>query len=239
MLTDSRSQSPAVSYQLSARVFRSVPDLGLGLLCAAAWLNLFNLGARHGVGLMLLVEIEGWIIVVTFVSAALAYALTKDTEWGERVKDVIGIVTFCAIPPIYFAVSWHVWWPIPTYALLLWNRFRLARMGAEEARKLRLPVREMVTYAVAGLASLWLVIPVLGASAAEFRIADYPGWCHAPEILIPDDIRNLRKVVTWCEEPHRALAAGVFYYWATALVTLLRGPYKLAMFGWVRRSEEE
>jgi len=217
----------ALSDQLSARLLRSLPDIGLGLLFAAAWLNLFSLGARYGVGLMLLVEIEGWIIIVTFVSAAFAYALTKDKEWTERAKDVIGIVTFCAIPPVFFAVRWHVWWPIPTCALLLWNRFRLARMGKEGARRLRIPVREMVTYAAAGLASLWLSIPVLGATATEFRIADYPGWCHGPELLIPDDIRNLRKVVTWCDEPHRALAAGVIYYWVTGLVTLLRRSRRL------------
>jgi len=204
-------------------------------LIGAAWLNLFNLGARHGVSLMLLVEIEGWIILVTLMSAALAYALTKDTEWTERAKDVIGLVFFCALPPIYFAVRWHVWWPIPTYALLLWNRFRIARMGEEGAHQLRIPLREMVTYAAAGLASIWLAIPVLGAASAEFRIADYPGWCHAPELLIPDDVRNLRKVVTWCDEPHRALAAGVFYYGVTGLLTLLRVPYRLTMFGWVRR----
>jgi len=227
----------AVGYRLSARLIRSLPDLGLGLLFAAAWLNLFNLGARHGVSLMLLVEIEGWIIIVTFMSAAFAYALTKDTEWTERAKDVILLVFFCALPPVYFALRWHVWWPIPTYALLLWNRFRLARMGEAGARKLRIPLREMVTYAAAGLASLWLAIPVLGAASAEFRIADYPGWCHAPEILIPDDVRNLRKVVTWCDEPHRALAAGVIYYWVTGLLTLVRGPYRLTMFGWVRRDD--
>jgi hypothetical protein len=235
MLTD--KEPSAVSYQLSARLVRSLPDLGLGLLFAAAWLNLFNLGARHGVSLMLLVEIEGWIIIVTFISAAFAYALTKDREWTERLKDVVYLLICCAIPPIYFAVSWHVWWPIPTYALLLWNRFRVAHMGKERARQLRFPVREMVTYAAAGLASIWLAIPVLGAAAAEFRIADYPGWCHAPEILIPDDVRNLRKVVTWCDEPHRALAAGVFYYWVTGLLTLLRGPYRLTLFGWVRRDD--
>jgi hypothetical protein len=235
MLTE--KQPSAVSYRLSARLVRSLPDLLLGLLFAAAWLNLFNLGARHGVSLMLLVEIEGWIIIVTFLSAAFAYALTKDTEWTERAKDVIGLVFFCALPPIYFALRWHVWWPIPTYALLLWNRFRLARMGEAGARKLRIPLREMVTYAAAGLASLWLAIPVLGAASAEFRIADYPGWCHAPELLIPDDVRNLRKVVTWCDEPYRALAAGVIYYWVTGLLTLLRGPYRLTMFGWVRRDD--
>ena len=228
----------AVDYRLSARLIRSLPDIGLGLLFAAAWVNLFNLGARHGVSLMLLVEIEGWIIVVTLFSAALAYALVKDKEWTERVKDVVGLVTICAIPPLYFALRWHLWWPIPTYALLLWNRFRLARMGEEGARKLRLPLREMVTYGVAGLASIWLAIPVLGATAAEFRIADYPGWCHGPEFFIPDDIRNLRKVVSWCDEPHRAFAAGVFYYWVTALVTLLRGPRKLTVFGWVRRDDD-
>ncbi|SRR5712692_1301399 len=235
MPTEQRSQPSAVSHQLSARVCRSLPDLLLSLLIGAAWLNLFNLGARHGVSLMLLVEIEGWIILVTLMSAALAYALTKDTEWTERAKDVIGLVFFCALPPIYFAVRWHVWWPIPTYALLLWNRFRIARMGEEGAHQLRIPLREMVTYAAAGLASIWLAIPVLGAASAEFRIADYPGWCHAPELLIPDDVRNLRKVVTWCDEPHRALAAGVFYYGVTGLLTLLRVPYRLTMFGWVRR----
>jgi hypothetical protein len=235
MLTE--EQPSAVSYRLSARLIRGLPDLFLGLLFAAAWLDLFNLGARHGVSLMLLVEIEGWIILVTLMSAALASALVKDKEWTERAKDVVSLVLFCALPPMYFAMRWHVWWPIPTYALLLWNRFRLARMGQEGARKMRIPVREMVTYAAAGLASIWLAIPVLGAAAAEFRIADYPGWCHAPELLIPDDVRNLRKVVTWCDEPHRALAAGVIYYWVTGLLTLVRGPYRLTMFGWVRRDD--
>src|SRR5262245_13937243 len=237
MLTESRSQPSAVSYQLSARILRSLPDLGLGLLFAAAWLNLFNLGARHGVSLMLLVEIEGWIIIVTFLSAAMASALIKDKGWIERAKDVAYLIVICAAPPIYFAVRWHVWWPIPTYALLLWNRFRLARMGAEGDRQLRMPLREFLTYGAAGLASLWLAIPVLGASAAAFRIADYPGWCHAPEMLIPDDIRNLRRVVTWCDEPHRALVAGMVYYWVTALITLLRGPNRLTLFGWVRRDD--
>ncbi len=230
-------QPSPVSSQLSARAIRSLPDLLLGLLFGAAWLNLFNLGARDGVGLMLLVEIEGWIIVVTFMSAALAYGLAKDTEWTERAKDVVGLGLFCALPPIFFALRWHVWWPIPTYALLLWNRVRLARMGEEGARRLRIPLREMVTYAAAGLVSVWLVIPVLGAAATEFRIAEYPGWCHAPELLIPDDVLKARKVVTWCEEPHRALAAGVVYYWITGVLTLLRGPYRLTMFGWVRRDE--
>lgn len=220
-----------------ARLINSLPDLGLGVLFCAAWLNVFDLGVRYGVGLMLLIEIEGWIIIVTFMSAAFASALAKDTEWTERAKDVIGLVVFCSLPPIFFAVRWHVWWPIPTYGLLLWNRFRLARMGEEGGRKLRIPLREMVTYAAAGLASIWLSIPVLGATAAEFHIADYPGWCHAPELLIPDDIRNLRRVVTWCDEPHRALAAGVIYYWVTGLLTLLRGPNRLTLFGWVRRDD--
>src|SRR5260221_13311120 len=112
----------AVSYRLSARLIRSLPDLGLGLLFAATWLNLFNRGGRRGVALMLLVEIEGWIIIVTLIPAALASPLTKKRGWPERAKDVFYLVVFCALPPIYFAVRWHVWWPIPTYALLLWNR---------------------------------------------------------------------------------------------------------------------
>lgn len=228
------SQPSAISYQLPARLIRSIPDLLLSLLFTAAWLNLFNLGSRHGVALMLLIEIEAWIIVVTFMTGALGYALAKDKAWTERAKDVIGIVVFCALPPIFFAVRWHLWWPIPTYALLLWNRFRLARMGEEGARRLRIPLREMVTYAAAGLASIWLFIPALGAAALQFRIADYPGWCHAPELLIPDDVLSARKVVTWCDEPYRALAAGVIYYGVTGLLTLLRGPYKLTLFGWVR-----
>ena len=47
-------------------------------------------------------------------------------------------------------------------------------------------------------------------------------------------------MVTWCAEPHRALAAGAVYYVLTGLLTLLRGPYRLSlMWGWVRRDAEE
>lgn len=222
------------------RAAHSVPDLALGTLFLGAWLDVFDLGTRYGVSLMLLIEIEGWILLVTFMTGALAHSLATDETWQEKAKSFFALVFFCTIPPVFFALRWHLWWPVVAYAVLLWNRLRQAHAGAAATRQIRVPLRELVLYAGAAAASMWLSIPALGAAAARFRIDDYPGWCHAPEILLPEDLRTGAHFVTWCSEPHRALTAGALYYVLIGLVTLLRGPYRLSLlWGWVRRDPAE
>jgi len=231
---------PPEGWRFGARLAHSIPDLALGTLFGAAWLDLLGLGGRYGVDLMLLVEIEGWTLLVTFLTVGFAFGLATDEEWKEKAKDVVGLVVLCAIPPAYFAVRWHVWWPVAAYGALLWNRLRVARAGREGARRLRAPLRELILYGAAAAASVWLWIPVIGAADVYFRITEYPGWCHAPEWLLPDELFEDKRVVSWCLEPHRALAAGGLYYVVTGLLTLLRSPYRLSLlWGWVRREPEE
>jgi hypothetical protein len=223
-----------------SRLSHALPDLALGALFIAAWLDLLGLATRDGVSLMLLVEIEGWILVVAFMTTGLAYGLATDSDPKEKLKALALLVLACTIPPVMFAARWRVWWPIGAYGALLWNRLRLARAGAAGARGLRAPLRELVLYAGAAAASMLVAVPAFRAAAADFRIADFPGWCHAPELVIPDDLLRGEHVVTWCVEPFRALAAGAVYYVATGLLTLLRGPYRLSLlFGWVRRESGE
>ena len=231
---------PPEGRHLGRRAARSLPDLALGVLFGAAWLNLVELGARHGVSLMLLIEVEGWILLVTFFSGVLAFGVASEADWGEKTKLLVALVLVCAAPPAFFALRWHLWWPVGAYAGLLWNRWRVAQGGVSQARRLRLPVREILVYGAAAAASLWLAIPAFGAGAAHFHLADYPGWCHAPEWVLPDDLLRDPRVVTWCVEPHRALVAGAAYYLMTGLLTLKRGPYRLSLlFGWVRREAVE
>jgi hypothetical protein len=223
-----------------ARLAHGLPDLALGGLFGAAWLDLFGLGSRYGVDLMLLVEIEGWILIVTILSVGAAYGFATEPEWKDKAKSMAVLVLLCAVPPAYFALRWHLWWPVAAYGVLLWNRVRLARAGREGTRHLRAPLREIVLYGAAAAASMWLSIPALGASDVHFRIADYPGWCHAPQVLLPDELLRDPRVVSWCAEPHRALAAGSLYYAAIGLLTLWRGPYKLSLlWGWVRREPDD
>ena len=210
------------------------------MMFAAAWLDLFGLGGRYGVSLMLLVEIEGWTLLVTFLTAGAAYGFATEEEWKEKAKSMALLVLLCAIPPAYVALRWHLWWPVVAYGALLLNRVRGARAGRDGARRIRAPLRELVFYGVAAAASVWLSIPALGAADVHFRIADYPGWCHAPEWLLPDELFENKRVVSWCAEPHRALAAGSLYYALTGLMILLRSPYRLSLlWGWVRRDPEE
>ena len=225
---------------IGVRLLHALPDLGLAVLFSLAWIDLFALGARYGVSLMLLVEIEGWILIVTFMTAGLAYGLATDQDPKEKLQTLGLLVLACTVPPVVFAIRWHVWWPIGAYAGLLWNRLRLARAGAQGTRRMRAPLRELILYGAAASASMLLAIPVLGAAASDFHLADFPGWCHAPELVVPDEILRAEQVVTWCTEPHRALAAGGIYYAGTGLLTLLRGPYRLSLlFGWVRRDTVE
>ena len=217
-----------------------LPDLALGTLFAAAWLDLLGLGARYGVSLMLLIEIEGWTLLVTILTIGAAYGFATEEQWKEKAKSMAVLVLLCAAPPAYFALRWHLWWPVVAYGALLWNRVRGARAGRDGVRRFRAPLRELALYGAAAAASVWLSIPELGAADVHFRIANYPGWCHAPELLLPDELFEDKRVVSWCLEPHRALAAGSLYYAVTGLLTMLRGPYKLSLlWGWARREPED
>jgi hypothetical protein len=232
--------SPPEGRGLARRFLLSVPDLAFGTLFLAAWLDVARLGNRYGVDLMLLIEIEWWSLGVSLLTAAMTYSLVTDEQWSEKAKSLFALVFLCAAPAVFFAIRWHIWWPVGAYAVLLWNRLRVARAGASGVRRMRAPLREIVLYAVAALGSMWLSLPVLGAGEIQFRIADYPGWCRGPEALLPDELLAAPGVVTWCVEPHRALAAGAVYYVLTGLLTLLRGPYRLSlMWGWVRRDPEQ
>lgn len=218
----------------------SLPDLALGTLFLAAWLDVAGLGNRYGVDLMLLIEIEWWSLAVSLLTAAMTYSLVTDEQWSEKTKSLFALILFCAAPAVFFAVRWHIWWPVGAYAALLWNRLRVARAGASGVRRMRAPLRELVLYAVAALASMVLALPALGAQEIQFRIVDYPGWCRAPEALLPQGFFADAHVVSWCAAPYRALAAGVAYYGLSGLVTLLRGPYRLSLlWGWVRRDGAE
>lgn len=217
---------------LGRRALLSLPDLALGGLFLSAWLNVAGVAESRGIDLMLVVEIEGWTLVVTLLTGAFAYSLSTGESRSERIKDIAWILALCAIPPVYFAWRWHLLWPVGVFAWLLWNRLR----GVAA----RVPSRELFLYAAAAWLSMWLSIPQLGAAGVPFRIADYPGWCHAPEFVVPNSLREDGSVVTWCAEPHRALAAGTFYFFVTGLLTLWRGPYRLSLlWGWVRRDPEE
>ncbi|HTH65214.1 MAG TPA: hypothetical protein VL563_11030 [Gemmatimonadales bacterium] len=221
------------------RLARSLPDLGLGALFLAAWLNLLGLGARFGIDLMLLIEIEGTILLVTLFSAAMADAVVKDKGF-EKVKSFMVLLLLCIVPPILMVVYWRVWWPVGAYGGLLWNRLRAVSAGPESTKRLRMPLRELLLFALATFASMWLAVPALGSEAAHFRIADFPGWCHVPEYFIPEDLREGESVISWCAEPHRALASGTFYYLLTGLWTISRGPYRLSFWwGWIKRQPED
>lgn len=148
------------------RLAHGLPDLALGTMFAAAWLDLFGLGGRYGIDLMLLVEIEGWILIVTLLSVGAAYGFATETEWKDKAKSMTVLVLLCAVPPVYFALRWNSWWPVAAYGALLWNRVRLARAGREGARHLRAPLREVVLYGAAAAASVWFKIPALGAADA-------------------------------------------------------------------------
>ena len=231
--------SPPEGRGIGPRLARSLPDLGLGALFFAAWIDLFGLGARFGIDLMLLIEIEGTILLVTWFSAVMADAVLKDRGF-EQFKSIMVLLALCVVPPILMVAYWHVWWPIWAYGGLLWNRLRAVATGPESTKRLHVPLRELLLFASAALASMWLAVPALGAEAAHFRIADFPGWCHVPELLIPEDLRTGKAVVTWCAEPHRALASGTFYYLLTGLWTLWRGPYRLSFWwGRIRRTPED
>lgn len=226
-------------YSPRSRMINSLPDLGLGLLFLTAWLNVLGLGARFGIDLMLLIEIEGSILLVTVFSAVMADAVVKDKGF-EKLKSLMVLLLLCIVPPILMVVYWRVWWPVGAYGGLLWNRLRAVRAGPESTKQLRAPLRELILFAIAAFASIRLAVPALGADAAHFRMGDFPGWCHIPELVIPEDFRKGEDVVTWCVEPHRALASGTFYYLLTGLWTLWRGPHRLSFWwGWIKRTPED
>jgi hypothetical protein len=154
--------------------------------------------------LMMLME-----FIVLHSSAFLAFAMSLPKLRIMRIGAVIGLGLLYTLFVGAFSLSFHTWWPITSFWILLTNRMLALILG-------RAPKENDLGYVVLGWAvgvASFLGYAMLTAMANIPRL----GITVAVQRAQPPPIGGL-----WTEQPWRVIAFGVFYY-ATMAVTKLFG----------------
>jgi hypothetical protein len=189
-----------------AHLIAALPDFGLAGFFAISWVAPYTFGDHMLSRLELMMLME---FIILHSSAFLAFAMTMPPSRSLRIGAVIGLGLLYTMFVGAFSLSFHTWWPIASFWMLLANRMLAIVLG--KAPKERDFGFIMVGWVVAVACYLGYVL--LTATVNIPRL----GVTLAVQNAQPSSVGGL-----WAQEPWRVIAFGTFYY-ATIAVTELFG----------------
>jgi hypothetical protein len=187
-------------------ILAALPDAGLSLLFLVSWIQPLRWGAGTVSYLMLLMLLE---FVSIHASAFLGKILYDDGRVGViKVLMVLGLGAFYTIFVGAFCLVFHTRWPLWAFWGLIVNRLSNVIMGNVPDRREMALISAGWAWAVAAyivsiFATIFLPIPRLGLTA------DVQPALHLPGSGV------------WVDDPQRLVAAGVLYFGAQAVWSLL------------------
>lgn len=189
-----------------AHLIAAIPDFGLAGFFAISWVAPYTFGDHilSRLELMMLME-----FIILHSSAFLACAMTMPRLRILRIGAVIGLGLFYTMFVGAFSLSFHTWWPLASFWILLTNRILAVMLG-------KVPAERDFGFIVLGWAvgvACYLGYALLTATVNMPRL----GVTLAVQKAQPPSVGGL-----WSEQPWRVIAFGTFYY-ATIAVTELLG----------------
>ena len=184
----------------------AIPDFGLAGFFAISWVAPYTFGDHMLSRLELIMLME---FIILHSSAFLACAMTMPTSHSVRIGAVIALGLFYTMFVAVFSLSFHTWWPIASFWILLGNRMMAIVLG-------KAPTQRDSGFIAVGWAVgvvCYLVYVFITATANIPRL----GVTLAVQRAQPSSVGGL-----WAEQPWRVIAFGTFYY-ATIAVTELFG----------------
>jgi hypothetical protein len=189
-----------------AHLIAALPDFGLAGFFAISWVAPYTFSDHMLSRLELMMLME---FIILHSSAFLAFAMTMPPSRSLRIGAVIGLGLLYTMFVGAFSLSFHTWWPIASFWMLLANRMLAIVLGkTPEERDFGFI---MVGWAVA--VACYLGYALLTATVNMPRL----GVSLAVQEAQPSSVGGL-----WSQEPWRVIAFGTFYY-ATIAVTELFG----------------
>lgn len=208
-----------ISLSTRRPVLAVLPDLGLGTAYLLAWLLPGVVGIGAVSWLTLVIVLEAPALLAAYLIAMVILALTdRDASLGVRAA-AIGLILLLVGVAAAEILRFRFWWPMVVLAGLLANRLsglasgRLARDDAKRETLLD-ALWTLALYAVAIAPTFYFAIPTFGAGPAALP-PEHARWCAMPADLVYEFF-EAELAGNWCEEPHRALAGGALYFFASA-----------------------
>jgi hypothetical protein len=189
-----------------AYLIAAIPDFGLAGFFAISWVAPYTFGDHMLSRLELMMLME---FIILHSSAFLAFAMTMLPSRSLRIGAVMGLGLLYTMFVGAFSLSFHTWWPIVSFWMLLANRMLAIVLGKSPRERDFGFI--MVGWAVGVACYLGYVL--LTATVNIPRL----GVTLAVQKAQPSSVGGL-----WAQEPWRVIAFGTFYY-ATIAVTELFG----------------
>jgi hypothetical protein len=189
-----------------AHLIAAIPDFGLAGFFAISWVAPYTFGDHMLSRLELMMLME---FIILHSSAFLAFAMTMPSSRILRIGAVIGLGLLYTMLVGAFSLSFHTWWPIASFWILLTNRMLAIVLG-------KTPKERDLGFIVVGWAVgvvCYLGYVLLTSTVNIPRL----GVTLAVQAAQPSSVGGL-----WAQEPWRVIAFGTFYY-ATIAVTELFG----------------
>lgn len=177
-------------------IFTALPDFVLGVTFLATWIAPERM--RDGiVGYLLLTILLEFIIVHS--SAFMGTVAIAKTDRRRKVVGILGLGVFYSLFAAGFALSFSTWWPFVAFWMLTANRLlgvilHRAPEGEEEMYIRTSWAAGAVFYLLAAGLTVVPPVPRFGLTPAFVAAEQLPGGG------------------LWIDEPHRAIAFGVIYY---------------------------
>jgi hypothetical protein len=189
-----------------AHLIAAIADFGLAGFFAISWVAPYTFGGHMLSRLELMMLME---FIILHSSAFLAFAMTMPSSRILRIGAVIGLGLLYTMFVGAFSLSFHTWWPIASFWMLLANRMLAIVLG-------RAPKESDFGFIMVGWAvgvACYLGYVLLTATVNIPRL----GVTLAVQAAQPSSVGGV-----WAQEPWRVIAFGTFYY-ATIAVTELFG----------------
>ena len=189
-----------------AHLVAAIPDFGLAGFFAISWVAPYTFGDHMLSRLELMMLME---FIILHSSAFLACAMTFPKLRILRIGGVIGLGLFYTMFVGVFSLSFHTWWPIASFWVLLSNRMLAIVMG-------KAPQERDMDFIILG----WAV-----GVACYLGYALLTAMANIPRLGVTLPVQQAQPASVgglWAEQPWRVIAFGTFYY-VTIAVTELFG----------------
>lgn len=177
-------------------VATALPDFVLGVMFLATWIVPERMGDGMITYLLLTMLLE--FIIVHSSAFMGTVALTK-TAPQVKARRILAFGVFYSVFAAGFALAFGTWWPFFAFWTLTANRMlgvllHRAPEGEQEQYIRMSWAAGAVFYLLGAFITVWLPVPRFGITPAVVAAEALPGSG------------------LWIEEPHRAIAFGVIYY---------------------------
>jgi len=194
-------------------LFAGMPDAVTSAWCLMVWINPLAMGTDAVKGVVLMMLMEFILLNATGFFTAIPFMI--DLSRNTRIAMLLGLCLIYLLLIAAFALPFHALWPFFAFGWLAFGKLvwvlRNRRVNDND--------------------QMWL----MGAWA--FSVAAYLGavgaglTMHLPELgIVPAIMPSLHMPGggEWMDTPHKAVAAGVFYFAALALFKWLHAALRKA-----------